>query len=481
MTRPRLTGPLPGPAVIDLGSVDLRAAGYVQEEWFLAGRARSYRMPGRPAPHGRWSVHPGPEADYRTRLVVVRPADPQRFDGTAVLEWMNVSGGQDVPTDWHYVHRHLLRTGAAWIGVTAQQAGISGGGLMAGRHLQLADWQRYGALQHPGDAFAYDIYSQAASVVRDGLLTDGREVRTLLGVGESQSAIFLTTYVNALDPLDRVVDGFLLHGRSARGAWVDGVLWQPRRLVTESLGRMPSFSGHRIRDDVRVPVLTVQSETDVVLMGSGFARQPDGARFRLWEIAGAAHFDTYGLRAGRIDDGRRPPEELHEALRPMADPRGHRTSAPVNSGPQQHYVLQAALSHLARWAAGGAPPPAAPRLATRPLLPLALIRDDAGIAVGGLRTPWVDAATAVLSGLGQRVRSYGMLFGSTCPLPGRELAARYPAGRTDFEARFEAATWQAVDAGHLLADDAEEILALGRCAWADVAGSWAAGARRTSA
>jgi len=153
----------------------------------------------------------------------------------------------------------------------------------------------------------------------------------------------------------------------------------------------------------------------------------------------------------------------------------------VNSGPQQHYVLQAALSHLARWAAGGAPPPAAPRLATRPLLPLALIRDDAGIAVGGLRTPWVDAATAVLSGLGQRVRSYGMLFGSTCPLPGRELATRYPAGRTDFEARFEAATWQAVDAGHLLADDAEEILALGRCAWADVAGSWAAGARRTSA
>ena len=56
VTRPRLTGPLPGPAVIDLGSVDLRAAGYVQEEWFLAGRARSYRMPGRPAPHGRWSV-----------------------------------------------------------------------------------------------------------------------------------------------------------------------------------------------------------------------------------------------------------------------------------------------------------------------------------------------------------------------------------------------------------------------------------------
>jgi hypothetical protein len=165
----------------------------------------------------------------------------------------------------------------------------------------------------------------------------------------------------------------------------------------------------------------------------------------------------------------------------MADPRGHRTSAPVNSGPQQHYVLQAALAHLARWAAGGAPPPEAPRLATRPLLPLALVRDDAGIAVGGLRTPWVDAPTAVLSGLGQRVRGFGLLFGSTQPLPLTALVARYPAGRPDFEARFEAATRQAVDAGHLLADDAPEILALGRCAWADVAASWAAAARRTSA
>jgi hypothetical protein len=468
VTPTRLTGPHPGPAALDLGTFDLRDAGYLVQEWFLEGRAQSYRMRGRPTPDGRWSVTPGPPAEYRTRLVVVRPAESGRFDGTVVLEWMNVSGGLDVPTDWHYVHRHLLRSGATWIGVSAQQAGISGGGLLPGRHLHLADPQRYGHLHHPGDAYAYDVYTQAAAVARSGRLTGGAEVRTLLGIGESQSAIFLTTYVNAIDPLARAIDGYLLHGRGARGAWVDGVLWQPSRLFTESLGRMPSFAGHRIREDVRVPVITVQSETDLAILGSVFARQDDGERFRLWEVAGAAHFDTYGLSAGRIDDGLRSPAQLHEALRPVDDPRGHRTSAPSNSGPQQHYVLQAALHHLTRWAAGGPPPPDAPRLATRALLPVALQRDEAGIARGGVRSPWVDAPTAALSGFGQRVRGYGMLFGSTRPLPRAVLEARYPAGRSTFEAAFDAATRRAIDAGSLLAADADEVRALGRCAWADL-------------
>ena len=30
----------------------------------------------------------------------------------------------------------------------------------------------------------------------------------------------------------------------------------------------------------------------------------DGERFRLWELAGASHFDTYGLIAPHSDDGR---------------------------------------------------------------------------------------------------------------------------------------------------------------------------------
>jgi hypothetical protein len=83
----------------------------------------------------------------------------------------------------------------------------------------------------------------------------------------------------------------------------------------------------------------------------------------------------------------------------------------------------------------------------------------------------VDAPTAVLSGFGQRVRGYGLLFGSTRPLPAGVLAARYPAGLTDFESAFDEATRRAADAGYLLDVDVAEILGLGRCAWEDDAGS----------
>ena len=41
------------------------------------------------------AVAPAELADYRTRILVYRPADAARFNGTVVVEWLNVSGGLD--------------------------------------------------------------------------------------------------------------------------------------------------------------------------------------------------------------------------------------------------------------------------------------------------------------------------------------------------------------------------------------------------
>jgi hypothetical protein len=57
------------------------------------------------------------------------------------------------------------------------------------------------------------------------------------------------------------------------------------------------------------------------------------------------------------------------------------------------------------------------------------------------------------------------LFGITRPLPDGARAERYPRGRDEFVARFDAATQDAVDAGFLLEADANEIRALGRAGW----------------
>jgi hypothetical protein len=450
-----VSGPIPG--AIFLGSpqsYELAALGYSNDEHFLEGTARSYGAAAGEAP-------------YRTRAVVRRPLDSARWNGSVVVEWFNVSGGLDAAPDWSFLHRHLLREGFAYVGVSAQKVGIDGGGFSAmSLPLKKMNAERYGSLLHPGDAFAFDVFSQAGRAVRDGRLLGGRAPRRVLAIGESQSAMFLVTYVNAVDADARLFDGFLIHGRGGRGAPLDGssiIRGTPEeRAQAVRTGRwsLSHVAGSdRIRDDVRVPVLTVQSETDVVGLGSAGSRQDDAPRFRLWEIAGAAHADTYLLVASAADDGSLAPAELARLLAPTDNVFGMQMAAPLNAGPQQHYVLQAALAHLERWASGGAPPPEAPRLVLGTGDgPLAL--DALGIAQGGLRSPWVDAPTAVLSGFGQSGAEFAFLFGTTRPFDAAELARLYPGGRADWLARFDKSLADAVARGFVLEADAPEIRAV---------------------
>src|SRR5215467_2241200 len=222
--------------------------------------------------------------------------------------------------------------------------------------------------------------------------------------------------------------------------------------------------GRRIRDDVRVPVITVQSETDVMRFAGFRARQPDGDRFRLWEVAGAAHFDTYGLVAAHRDDGSLSAEELAALIAPTDEVLGQKAASLVNSGPQQHYVLNAAISHLDAWVRRASPPPCADRLAISggddPVLEL----DDLGIARGGVRTPWVDAPVAVLSGLGQEGAMFTHLFGVTRPFDDAQLARLYPSGRKQYLAEFERHLDQAIASGFILMADRDEVLALAAAA-----------------
>ncbi len=460
----KLDGPLPGNPFLPAGAPDLGATSYVQEEWFFSGTASGYALRGERSEDGRWHAERAPGAAFKTRMVVIRPRDPRRFSGTVLVEWLNVSGGVDANPDWLFLHRHLMRSGAAWVGVSAQKAGIDGGGFAPGMPLKQADAARYGTLEHPGDGFAYAIYTEAGRLLRargTGLLGP-LEPQRVLAIGESQSAAFLVTYVNAIDPLEPCYDGFLIHGRAGVGARIEGGFGRARGTGPSAHPVFSAGDGHRIRADVRVPVLTFQSETDVSALGGGRARQPDAERLRLWEVAGAAHFDTYGLVAARVDREGVSIEELAQHLAPTDRPMGMAAAQPVNSGPQQHYVLNAAFAALERWVRDGTAPPEAARLETSDAAGRTLVRDELGIARGGIRTPWVDAPSAVLSGEPGGGAGFAFLFGKTLPLDSATLARLYPGGSDEHVRRFDASTAQAVAAGFLLEADAAEIRALAR-------------------
>src|SRR6202012_3248334 len=87
---------------------------------------------GRPRADGKGDATPAETAPYATRIVVIRPADPKAFSGTVAVEWLNVTGGLDAGPDWTYSHRQMLRSGMAYVGVSAQKVGVEGGGGMGG-------------------------------------------------------------------------------------------------------------------------------------------------------------------------------------------------------------------------------------------------------------------------------------------------------------------------------------------------------------
>ena len=98
---------------------------------------------------------------------------------------------------------------------------------------------------------------------------------------------------------------------------------------------MISSRGERIREDTRVPVLVLQSETDVIVLGGGLAEQPDSEHIRVWEVAGAAHADTYVVGAGRHDDGTLTPERMAELLRPTTNLMIGQTDTPITASPSR--------------------------------------------------------------------------------------------------------------------------------------------------
>ena len=115
----------------------------------------------------------------------------------------------------------------------------------------------------------------------------------------------------------------------------------------------------------------------------------------------------------------------------------------INDGPQ-HYVVNAAMEALLRWADGGDPPPHAEPIAVDGTT---VLRDELGLALGGVRTPSVDVPVARLSGEAPPgAPLLCALFGSSTPFDDATLARLYPS-REAYVSRFDRALDDAIAAG----------------------------------
>lgn len=322
----------------------LRGPGYnyTEKEYFFGGTAHDLTT--------------GATAPYESRMLVRLPRDPRKFSGTVVVEWLNVTGQMDLETSWPVEAQWLMRHGIGYVGVSAQFAGVCCGPTT----LKGWDPQRYAPLyMPPGDQFSYDIFSQAIRALRapkhnrtsslQPVKVDpmrGMHVRHIVANGASQSASFLTTFVN---------DHYNRHQVNLY-------------VITRGGGPYTDFS---------TPIFQLNEETNL-------AKQPDNRHYRVWEEAGTAHAPAIWYNKYVW------PEQQRDIFGPAA-PNAVNAACSVNHGPTDFSAR--ALSHwVTRYFKTGKMPPHAPRIKTDSSGNV--VRDSNGLAKGGLRHVFIQVPVA---------------------------------------------------------------------------------------
>ncbi|HYC54525.1 MAG TPA: alpha/beta hydrolase domain-containing protein [Candidatus Binatia bacterium] len=419
--NPQITGPIGAEGVRGYPLWDswfeLSSLGYVEEEYFVSGNART--SPSSPE-----------TVPYTTRILVTRPSDASGFHGTVLFDWVNVTAQFENPVVILETHELLLREGYAFVHVSAQAAGICCTPLTP----KVWDPVRYAALSHPGDDASFEIFAQIVQALKNPAPAQGPdpmgglEVEVAIAAGQSQSASRLDAYVRQWQTTHDVIDGFLIHGGGSKAH----------------------------HPPPPAPVIHLLSDAEAS------AEEPTtSVNYSVWEVAGTAHSDFYigyhqefgqGPRVGA--GAAKQPSSADAELHAIAGTYGEQphplfgTCLLAGGTMPMRYAASAAIHHLDRWIRTGTPPPQGPRFE---LASGQLARDTNGNALGGIRLPPIDVPVA------RYASTSCELGGITVPLTEVELALLYPT-HADYACMMQARTAQAVAAGFLLQADADDLL-----------------------
>jgi hypothetical protein len=390
-----------GAAPIDLGS-----AKYTEREFYAKGKANRYRgalpntLETAKIIDGDWP--------YQTR-VLVRTPEASRFNGTLVVEWTNVTAGQDVDFAFAESYEYFLREGYAVAVVSAQKVGVD----------RLKTWspKRYGTLSVdagnvdpqgggniddcrdqptcPGDVLSWDILTQVSKALKDNAGArpplPGLKVERVIALGQSQSASRLTIYYNTIQPIYKFFDGFVLLDLAGQ-----------------------------LRPDQSVPAISVNSEVTAAAM---FPPTTTSKFTRVWAVPGASHASLYG--AGYVDamlvrDKSFPGPNGPMSFTQVVESQNCNLN-PLFSTVDHGLVLNAALDAVNKWIKTGTE--AAPSRQIQRDASGAVIRNADGMAQGGIQIAQFAAPTAHISMNGTAL--FCVLSGHHRDFTAAELKTRY--------------------------------------------------------
>ena len=360
-----------------------------------------------------------------------------------LLDWVNVTAQFENPVELIYARPMLLREGYAFVHVSAQQAGLC---CLPGFTPKLWDPVRYAAIDHPGDQYSFDMFTQIAQAFRNPPAPGGLDpmgslgtarVEHVLAAGQSQSGIRLYEYLAGWLPSHPssvgIIDGMLVHG---------------------NIGQ-PKSDPH----PTPVPVINLLSDAEAV--DDGVDPNDLDPNVRLWEVAGSAHEDhwlgylqTAGL-GPRQFGGPQVSRAEYDAIVQAAGNYGEQITPTLatcfigGAAMPMRYVVDSAIHQLTRWVDGGPAPRHGPRFQ---FSGGAQAKDAYGNPLGGIRLPPMDVPVA------SYLSTACVLSGITLPFPDLQLQQMYGSHAAYYEQMADK-TDDAVTAGWLLPEDAIDLMA----------------------
>ncbi|WIM88084.1 alpha/beta hydrolase domain-containing protein [Candidatus Mycobacterium wuenschmannii] len=408
--------------ICDGYEIDALATGYVEREYLIYGQAHSYT--GNAA--GPIAVVEAPPCDYVTRIIVRRPRDGEACSGRVLMEPLNTSSGADHDPLWCHVGALLEWCGDTWVGISTHA--------VSGLRLREHDPARYADIDIATNDFGWDIITHVGNLLRSASkhspLLEHDITRLYLG-GYSQSGTETATYAVAFGAHTTLFDGYFPAARAASLAPISsGNSW----ILPMEIGPIAPCPAPVLevipQTDVEGFIARLTADQDYLNPGGAWVRRndadTDGDRYRLYEIAGAAHIGAMPGCDGRSD-------------------------YPLSA------MLRACLVRLFDWVEAGVAPPRVPRivLAEQGQISVAST-DEYGNAIGGVRAPHLDVPLACYA-----VHSTP---GILCKLGGDQTLLAVPLlhrryrDRDSYLAEFTASLDAAVGDGRVLAADRAPLL-----------------------
>lgn len=432
--------------------LDLKTYGYVEEEYFISGEVNIYQ-------EFKDSMQVINEnVPYKNRILIRKPKNPAAFSGRVFIDIYNASNGYDIEDVWRRSYKYFLGNGHIYIGITSKPINVWSLKNYDYARYHTLDWSSVGRVAQPTivnknmsilgteEGLFWDILSQLAVLVRsqEAKFLDGYSVDYLYLTGQSQSGMYLNTYIYYFNEYLKneagksLFDGYL----NVVGAGVMRALRQEEEEIEMFAIRQSKIT------KLDVPFINISAQGDLELFSTSnpnikglHTNNNPANKIRHYEVASSPHTDPSSTL---IPDN----SEIVKTTNParLLDGDYDYTVSEL----KLDYYVNSALEFLHQWAAHNLEAPKGKLIAKDETGKV--LEDEHGNGKGGVRSPYVDVPVATYYSNATFADVNGRM-----ELFSREKFKEIYGTIENYTEKFNTAVDKQVDEGFLLFEDGKEM------------------------